>query len=234
MARFAVGVGVADITPVSLGGIAEQCTIVFQHQREKILGKIEVFTFRNVGENFRLQYVNAGVDGVGDDLAPARLFQELGNALRFVGDNNAELERILDRGQGDGGFCLVAGMEINSFSQVEVGQQISADNKERLVQIFLGSLYRPGGSKILQRRNVGDFDPEIGAVSKEVFDNERLVVKQHYQVGDIVLFQEFHDMQHDRAVEQRNHRFGKAAGKWLNSGPEPAGHDDGFHVISFF
>ncbi len=48
----------------------------------------------------------------------------------------------------------------------------------------------------------------------------RLVIEQHHQIGDIVFFEQFHDMQHDRAVEERDHRFGHAAGKRLDAGAE--------------
>jgi hypothetical protein len=55
------------------------------------------------------------------------------------------------------------------------------------------------------------------------------MVEQHHQIGDVMLFKQFNDMQHDRPVKKRNHRFWHAAGEGLDAGAEAAGHDDCFH-----
>ena len=123
-------------------------------------------------------------------------------------------------------------MEIHDFLQVEVRQQVTADDHEALVQIFLGRLDRPGRSHVLQRGDIGNLDAEICAVTEEVFYEERLMVQQHHQFGDVVLFQQLDDMQHDRTVEKRDHRFGNAAGQRLNTGAEATRHDYGFHRYS--
>jgi hypothetical protein len=43
-----------------------------------------------------------------------------------------------------------------------------------------------------------------------------------------MLFEQFHDMKHYRAVCQGDHRFWYTAGERLDSGAETAGHDDSF------
>ncbi len=41
-------------------------------------------------------------------------------------------------------------------------------------------------------------------------------------------------MQHDRPVEEWNHRLGYAAGERLDAGAEASRHDDGFHAVARF
>ena len=113
-----------------LTGKPNSGVLVLQHQREEVLGKVEVFPSGDVFEDLRFQHIDAGVDGIGDHLAPARLLQKLGDAFFLVGDHHAELQRVLDRGQGDGGHCLVVVMKIHDLLEVEIGQQVAADYQE--------------------------------------------------------------------------------------------------------
>ena len=75
------------------------------------MAEIIWFARRDVVEHLRLEHVDAGVDGVGEDLAPTRLLEEAFDASLFVHDDHAELQRVLDALQGDGhqGLALCGG-----------------------------------------------------------------------------------------------------------------------------
>ena len=114
--RLAVRIGVADVPPVPLHREAVERCPHFEELGEEILGKVVILPFGDLGQNLRFQDVDAGVDGVGDHLAPAGLLQELDDLLFLVGDDDSELERVLDRGEGYGGQGLALFMEVDAPS----------------------------------------------------------------------------------------------------------------------
>jgi len=52
-----------DITPVTLDRESEQRFPFLQKQGEEVLGKVEIFSPGDEGNNFRFQDVDAGIDG---------------------------------------------------------------------------------------------------------------------------------------------------------------------------
>ena len=71
-----------------------------QGGREHRLGEVDRLVLGNEVEDLRLQHVDAGVDGVGEDLAPRRLLQEPLDPAVGVGDDDAEVERVLHPARG--------------------------------------------------------------------------------------------------------------------------------------
>jgi hypothetical protein len=55
------------------------------------------------------------------------------------------------------------------------------------------------------------------------------MVEEHDEVGNMMLFQQLYDMEHDRTVHQGDHRLRQAAGERLDTGTEPPRHNHGFH-----
>jgi hypothetical protein len=68
-----------------------------------------------MGEHLGLHDVDAGVDRVGEDLAPGRLLEEALDLAVVIDDHDAELERIRDAGQRDSDEGVVVLMELNQI-----------------------------------------------------------------------------------------------------------------------
>ena len=84
----------ADVLPVALGDVAVD-GLAFLHQlREDVAGPVDGDIGLDVVEDLGLHDVDAGVDGVGEDLAPGRLLQEALDLALLVDDGDAELQRI--------------------------------------------------------------------------------------------------------------------------------------------
>ena len=105
--------------------------------------------------------------------------------------------------------------------------------RKRSSRNFSAHLTAPAVPMSCKRGDIGDLDPEIRAVAEKVLDHDRLMVEEHHQVGDIVLFEQLHDMEHDRAVDERDHRLGNTAGQRLNRVPNPPAIITAFMDYSF-
>src|SRR5690606_23844263 len=81
-----IGVGpavlfdVAHVAPIAFGNVPIDGLAYLDHAREKLGRKVIGLACRNQVQNFRFEHINAGIDRVGDDLAPTRLLLKLGNA----------------------------------------------------------------------------------------------------------------------------------------------------------
>ena len=106
--RLPVLVEVADVLPVAVADHPVQRPAHLEQQREELLREVVRPVGRDVLEHLRLEHVDAGVDRVREDLAPGRLLEEALDPAVLVGDDDPELERVLDRLQADrhGGAAL--------------------------------------------------------------------------------------------------------------------------------
>ena len=107
-----VGLQGADVLPVA----ADRRSRNMGRPASSMAGKTseEKSTARSRGdpvEDLRLEHVDAGVDRVAEDVTPAGLLQEALDAPLGVDDDDAELERVLYRleGEGDDGTLLGRG-----------------------------------------------------------------------------------------------------------------------------
>src|SRR5699024_11316917 len=66
--------------------------------------------------------VNAGVDGVGEDLSPGGFLQETLDTALLVDDDDAELQRVGHPFQGDGDLGTAFFVEADHVGQVDVGE----------------------------------------------------------------------------------------------------------------
>ena len=106
---------IADVGPIALQVATKQIVCILKHLWKDILGPVTIFPLRDQLQNFRLQNIDARVNGVGKDFSPTGFLKKLGDAGLFVGDNNAELKRVGDRCQGDGCLRLFFLMERYCF-----------------------------------------------------------------------------------------------------------------------
>ena len=97
-----VGVGlhvarqVADVAPVAVGDVAEIGSPFSSICGKRSWLKSKTLSGSDVVEDLGVEHIDAGVDGVAEDFAPARLFEELLDAALVVGDDDAVFQRIGD------------------------------------------------------------------------------------------------------------------------------------------
>ena len=96
-----------------------------------------------------------GVDGVAEHLAPGGLLQEPLDRAVLVGDDDAELERVLDRVQRQGGERRLALVEVHDGAKVDVGEDVARDDEEPLVELVAGVQHR---ARRAERRLLGGVD----------------------------------------------------------------------------
>ena len=151
--RLAVLLEVSDVLPVALDDMAVEGPTHLEKQREELLGEVVRSVGRDVAEHLRLDHVHAGVDRVGEDLAPGRLFEEALDASVAVGDDDPELERVLDRLQRERRRRALLLVELDEPGQVEVAEGIAGDDDERVVEIVAREPHRScgAGRRLLHR-----------------------------------------------------------------------------------
>ena len=120
----------------------------------------------DVVEDLGLEHEDAGVDGVAEHLAPRRLLEEALDRAVLVGDDDAELERVLDVHEADGGQRLVLVVEVDDATEVDVGEHVARDHEEPLVEVLHGIAHRPGGAERRLLGRVDDADAELAAVAE--------------------------------------------------------------------
>src|SRR5713226_5640398 len=95
-------------------------------------------------EHFRLEHVDARVDGVGEDLTPARFLEEALDPALLVGDDDPELERVLDRLQADRDRGPAFSVELDEPAEIDVAERVAGDDEYGVVELAGGEAYRAG------------------------------------------------------------------------------------------
>src|SRR5208283_2966608 len=86
-----VGLEGADVLPVTAAHVAVERPSCCQHRWEDLRREVDRTSARNPVEDLGLEHVDAGVDGVAEDLPPARLLEEPLNVPIRAEDDYAEL-----------------------------------------------------------------------------------------------------------------------------------------------
>src|SRR5262249_1806653 len=124
---------IANIAPVALANVAKERIALFQHVGEELLAEVKGFVLLEVAEDLGIKDIDAGVNGVAEDLTPARLLQELADALLLVGDDDAIFKRVGHAGEHQGSHRPALGVERNDVAKVEVSKRVAADDQEWLI-----------------------------------------------------------------------------------------------------
>ena len=226
--RLAELVEVPDVLPVLVlrHAVGEDPAARLEQPREELLGEVVRLAVRHLAQAVGLQHVDAGVDGVAEDLAPAGLLQEALDPALLVGDDDAELERVLDalhRQRGDG---LALAVEGDQRAEVDVGEGVAADHEERLVQEVLGLLDRAGGAERRVLDGVLEPHAQLRAVAEVGADRLRQVGHRHDDVLDAVLPQQLDDVLDARLAGDRHHRLGLVRREGTQTRSLPSCHHD--------
>ena len=228
--RLAVLVEVADVLPVALAHVAVDRAAHLEQQREELLREVERPVGRDVPEHLRLEHVDAGVDRVGEHLAPRRLLEEALDLAVLVGDDDAELERVLDGLEADRDRRALLLVEVDDLVQVDVAERIARDDEERLVQAVRREPHRPRRAERALLDRVLDVQPEVAAVPEVGADRLRQEGDRDDDVGETVLAQQLEDVLHARLADDRHHRLRLVRRERTQPRPLAAGHDDGPHA----
>src|SRR6185369_12477610 len=111
--RLSELVEVADVLPVAAGDVAVERAPHLEEEREELLREVERPALGHVAQHLGVEHVDAGIDRVREDLAPGRLLEETLDVAVLVGDDDPELERVVDALQADRDERLLLLMEAN-------------------------------------------------------------------------------------------------------------------------
>ena len=162
---------VADVGPVFGRNVAGDQLVLVQHARKDIARKIVRLARFHVIENLGLEHVNARVDGVGEDFAPARLLEKARDAAILVGDDDAEFERVGYALQRDRRRGFTRHVILDEFRKVEIGQRVARDDEERFVTDHIGrEAYGAGGAEWRVLHDVAHLYAECRTVAEIALD----------------------------------------------------------------
>ena len=231
--RLLVLFEVADVGPVRVDHVAAELHAVAQHLGEEVAREIVVAAPDHPVEDGRFEHVDAGVDRVGEDLAPRRLLEEARDAAGLVGDDDAEFERVGDALQRDRDVVVLALVVFDQRGEVDVGQRVARDDEERIAgQQLVGHLHRAGRAERGVLDDVFHRHAELGAVVEVRFDLVGQVVQRGDDLGDAVASQKSDDVFHHRLAGNRRERLRTARGQRPQPRPLAAGHQYAFHTTS--
>ena len=226
-----VGLERADVLPVALGDRAEQRQALGEQLREHLAGEVDRPVGLDVVEDLGLEHEDAGVDGVAEHLAPRGLLEEALDGAVLVGDDDAELERVLDRGQPDGGQRLVLVVEVDDLVEVDVGEHVAGDHEEALVELVHGVADRAGRAERLLLGGVDHPHAELGAVAEVGADVVGQEGDGDHDLVEAVALQQLDDVLHHRPVGQRQHRLRGVRRQRTQPAALAARHDHGLHGV---
>ena len=227
-----VGLESAHVLPVALGDVAEQALPRGERGGERIAREVDRTSFGDEVEDLRLEHVDPCVDGVAEDLAPGGLFEEPFDRAVGPGDDDPELERVVDGFQGEGGEAAPIGVERHQGGEVQVGEDVPGDDQKALVEFVACVQHRAGRP---ERRRLGRVDhahPELRPVAEVGPDRVGHEGHRHHHVLEPVLTEEVDHVLHHRDVGHREHRFRLVGGERTKSSPLASRHDDRFHRLA--
>ena len=114
-----------------------------------------------------------GVDRVREDLAPRRLLEEALDAAVLVGDDDPELERVLDRLQPDRDRGALLAVDAHQLGEVDVAERVAGDDERRLVEPPAREAHRAGRAERRLLDRVLDVEPPVRAVAEVAADRLR-------------------------------------------------------------
>src|SRR5581483_9911248 len=121
---------------------------------------------RDVAEHLGLEHVDPGVDRVAEDLAPGGLLEEALDPAVLVGDDDSELERVLDRLEPDRDRGAALAVELDQAGEVDVAERVAGDHERGVVEAAAREAHRAGGAERGLLDGVLDLEPEVRAVAE--------------------------------------------------------------------
>ena len=229
--RLPVLVEVADVLPVALEHAAVDRPPHLQQEREQLLREVVRTVGRDVAQHLRLEHVDAGVDRVREHLPPRRLLEKALDASVLVGDDDPELERVLDRLQADGDRRLLLAVELHETAEIDVTQRVAGDDEKGVVETAGGETHRSGGARWRFLDRVCEVHPERLARAEIAADRLRQECDRDDHVLEAVLLEQVDDVLHARLADDRHERLRLVGRERTETRALAAGHDDGLHCL---
>ncbi len=186
----------------------------------------------HVTQHFRLEHVDPGVDRVGEDLPPGGLLEEPLDAPVLVGDDDPELEGIVDRLEPDRDRGALRPVRLDERAEIDVAQRVARDHEECLVESLLREPDRAGGPERLLLDGVVDVDTERLAVAEVRPDRLWHEGEGDHHLVQAVTPEEVDDVLHARLADDRHHRLRLVRGQRAQPRPLPTRHHDGLHRLT--
>ena len=221
-----------DVLPVPVAHVPVEGAAHLEQEREELLREVERAVGGDVAEHLGLEHVDAGVDRVGEDLAPRRLLEEALDPALVVGDDDPELERVLDRLEPDRDRRVALAVELDEARQVDVTEGVAGDDERRLLEPAARETNRAGRAEWSLLDGVLDLDAEAGAVAEVAADRLRQERDRDDDLLEAVVAQELDDVLHARLADDRHHRLRLVRGQRPQTRALASRHDHGLHVFT--
>ena len=208
--------------------VAEQPLAPAQKVRENFVLEGRFHVRRNLFQGLGFEQVHAGVDGVAEHLAPARLLTKALHASAFVRYHDPEAGWVQDAYEGDCGRGGVPMVKAGHGLQVDVGNDVSGQHEETLAKQVQCLANGAGRAVVELGLGVADRKTETGAVAKCVADDFGAVEEQHHNLLDPVSAEVIQQVGQCGPIYDRHHRFGQVRGEGAQPRAEAAGQDGGY------
>ena len=161
-----------------------------------------------------------------------RLLEEALDAVVLVGDDDPELERVLDRLEADrdGGALLL--VELDDLAEVDVAERVAGDDEERLVEAVRCVAHRAGGAERALLDRILDVEPEALAVAEVRPNRLRHEGDRDDDVGETMLAEQLEDVLHARLADDRHHRLRLVRRQRAQARALAARHHDGLQAVT--
>ena len=216
--RLSELVEVADVLPVALGDVAVERATRFEEKREELLGEVERLSLRHMPKDFRVEDVDAGVDRVREDLAPRRLLEEAFDPSVLVGDDDSELERVVDALQADGDERVLLLVEADELAEIDVAERVPEMTRNGSSSAPSASFTEPAVPTGDPRRS-SESDALALPRSGVAADRLRHEGQRDDDVVEAVLLQELDDVLHAWLADDGHDRLGLVRGERAGACP---------------
>ena len=219
----------AHVGPIALGDVAVEGLALREELREEVPAEVEARPDRVAPEDARLDDVDAGIDGVREDLAPGRLLEELRDAAALVRDDDAVLERVghaVERERDRRALRLV---ERDHLREVDVGERVAGDDEERVTERVADLAHRAAGAERRLLDAVAEPEAHAAAIAVGVLDHGGEVLEGHVRLGDAAAREQVEDVPEAGLIDDGDHRLRAVDGERSEPTPLAPGHDDGEH-----
>jgi hypothetical protein len=185
-----------------------------------------------VAQRLGLEHVDAGVDRVREDLAPRGFLQETLDPTLLIGDDDSELERVLDRLEPDRDGGALLPVHVDQLGQVDIAERVAGDDEEGLVEPVARQPHRTGSAQRRLLDRVLDVQAQALTVAEVATDRLGHEGDRDDHVVEPVLAQQLEDVLHARLADDRHHRLRLVGGQRAKARALAAGHHDGLHVAT--
>ena len=223
-------VEVADVLPVAVEDVAVERPPHLEQQREELLREVVRPVGRDVAQDLGVEDVDARVDRVREDLAPGRLLQEALDPALLVGDDDPELERVVDRLEPDRHGRALLLVRADELGQVDVAERVAGDDQERLLELRAREADRAGRAERRLLDRVLDLHAERLAVAEVAADRLRHEREGHDHLLEAVVLEQLEDVLHAGLADDRDHRLRLVRRQRPQARALAARHHDGLHA----